>query len=379
MFENSNISVSSIQEIISSQISMLNGFKTLQNGQNVPYVVIGALCSKKSTWYENDTWYYNVPLKDIDDQQKTIFLNIPKSVINRININGYELIRVAGCIKVIYFKDQFLCRLSVFDIKIVGEENPKLTSANKVFSSFFKNITLNRNNFPAHQNLSIAVVVPQTGSSFDEFSGQLEFNGRINIEIDKIPTNVQSKTDILNTLKNIVNNNAKFYNMLVIARGGGDTEALEIFDDLEICELVSSFKGYKTIGIGHSRDRSLLELVVDYASDTPTAAGSHINQLIQQAEGVRGKFIYESKQYYENQISTLQQASTRTSKRLKNFQFFIVLLLIIICSLLYYVSSELKVIRQNGNLQTVESQQSNNTKLPETQSEKTTVKKKHHN
>lgn len=377
---NNSVSVSSIQEIISCQINMLNGFRISQNSQNVPYIVIGALCSKKSTWYENDTWYYNVPLKDLADTQKTIYLNIPKSIINSIEIKGHELIRVTGCIKIICLKDQFLCRFSAFDIKIVGEHNQKLTEANKVFTSFFKNIELNRNNFPVHQNLSIAVIVPQTGSSFDEFSRQLEFNSQISIETDKIQTNIQSKEDILKTLKNVINcnENSKFYNVLVIVRGGGNTEALEIFDDPDICELVSSFKGYKTIGIGHSRDRSLLELVVDNASDTPTAAGSHINQMIQNAEVIRKEFINESKQDYENQLLTLQQQNNGVSKKLKNLRYLIVLLVIVICSLMYYIGSELKMHQLDENSLRAEAAQNNDAKPLENPVGKV-VKKKHHN
>lgn len=243
------------------------------------------------------------------------------------------------------------------NINVVNQNDYELLETNKVFSSFFKSIEINHNEFPYYQELSIAVVVPQSGSSFEEFKNQITASD--NIYLEKIPTNIQDQELIIKTLKKIIDD--KQHNILAIVRGGGDQLSLDIFDDPDICELVAKFEGYKLIGIGHNRDRSLLELVVNYAADTPTAAGSYLNTLTANLESFKSKFIDDVKsemyqqqlddaRVFEQSISAVKLELTQKlsnsedkicdlTKKLSKLRYVILILIAFIAIFGYYIFS----------------------------------------
>lgn len=332
--EKCDLSVSSIQDIISYQANLLNGFKTELNGNYTAYTAIGALCSNRSEWFSTYYSYFNVPLKDLNNPQKIIYLSIPKDVADLCNLKGYEYISVTGYLTIITLKEKLETRFKVLNISIINKNNYTLIESNKVFSSFFKSIDLKRNNFPFYQQLSIAAIVPQTGSSFDEFSKQVELIN--NIRLERIPTNIQSKDLIIKTINNVMSTQ---YNVLVIIRGGGNQEVLDIFDDPDICELVAKFNGYKLIGIGHSRDHSLLDLVVDYSADTPTDAGAYINNITKNLESFRKEFINDAQFSFQQKLSDAELKNNILSKKIRNSQRIIIAIITFILAIGYYIYS----------------------------------------
>ena len=71
-------------------------------------------------------------------------------------------------------------------------------------------------------------------------------------------------------------------NVIAMIRGGGDSNALRIFDEDALLEKISALKIYRIAGIGHSADHNLINAVVDYSATTPTDAGQHLKEQLQQ-------------------------------------------------------------------------------------------------
>lgn len=344
-----NLSVSSIQEIISNQASTLEGFQKSVNGQKVPYMVAGAFVHSVSKWFLRDDMYYNVQLKDLDDPQKNIQLNIPVALVKKYDLKGYEFINAVGFIKIVYLSNsnQFSPRFHVLDIKVNKSSNQELIESNKVFSSFFKNIPLKQHNFPLYQHLSIAVIVPLSGSSFDEFTQQIKFNNSITFDIERISINIYSKHAIINAVNEVRGSDK--YNILVIARGGGDIETLDIFDDPDICESVAKFDGYKVIGIGHAVNQTLLDVIADYSAETPTAAGSHIKDVINALDFHKYKFITNSQFEMKQEITDLDKKNIELKNKLTKTYYIVAFLAISIIVAVYFLfSDESKVVKQDG-------------------------------
>lgn len=88
-----DLSVSSIQDILTYQANLVNGFKSELDDNRVMYTVYGKLCTNKSEWFTSNGWYYNVPLKDLNNPQKVILLNFPMALADTMcNLRGYEYI-----------------------------------------------------------------------------------------------------------------------------------------------------------------------------------------------------------------------------------------------------------------------------------------------
>ena len=67
--------------------------------------------------------------------------------------------------------------------------------------------------------------------------------------------------------------------VIVIIRGGGRTENLAPFDELDVLRAIIGCSKYLVTGIGHHEDHVLADDVADYVVATPTAAAIHVAKL----------------------------------------------------------------------------------------------------
>lgn len=65
-----------------------------------------------------------------------------------------------------------------------------------------------------------------------------------------------------------------FWDMVVIIRGGGSTSDLNGFDNLELARRVATFPLPVAVGIGHERDRNVLDELACIRCKTPTAVAA---------------------------------------------------------------------------------------------------------
>ncbi|MCE2471883.1 MAG: hypothetical protein J4G18_08280, partial [Anaerolineae bacterium] len=72
--------------------------------------------------------------------------------------------------------------------------------------------------------------------------------------------------------------------IIVIIRGGGRTENLAPFDELDVLRAIIGCSKYLVTGIGHHRDHVLADDVADYVVATPTAAAIHAADLCMRSQ-----------------------------------------------------------------------------------------------
>ncbi len=83
--------------------------------------------------------------------------------------------------------------------------------------------------------------------------------------------------DYSNRIISTINNIALIYEKLgiealIVARGGGSREDLILFDNEQISRVIANFPIPVITGIGHEDDLTVIDLVADHRSATPTAA-----------------------------------------------------------------------------------------------------------
>ncbi|WP_326909016.1 exodeoxyribonuclease VII large subunit [Sedimentibacter sp. MB31-C6] len=120
----------------------------------------------------------------------------------------------------------------------------------------------------------------------------------------------KAKENIINGIKYFNNNGS---DVILISRGGGSFEDLNVFNDLDIAEEV-----YKSIvpivtGIGHETDRTLTDYVADVYCHTPTAAAEKIIIGYKDIQDTLKALLFNLKQSTSNYLS-LKESELKTSR-----------------------------------------------------------------
>ena len=64
--------------------------------------------------------------------------------------------------------------------------------------------------------------------------------------------------------------------IVAVVRGGGDAASFAVFEDSRVLEALATCPAYRVLGLGHTANRTLAELLADHAASTPAAAGVHV-------------------------------------------------------------------------------------------------------
>jgi exodeoxyribonuclease VII large subunit len=105
--------------------------------------------------------------------------------------------------------------------------------------------------------------------------------------------------------------------MMLVVRGGGSRQELAGWDDLEVARALLSHPVPALIGIGHERDRSVLDDIARSAL-TPTAAArwvvDHVRVSVQQAERAFGRVAGLASRRLERSEATLRRSGERLAR-----------------------------------------------------------------
>lgn len=127
--------------------------------------------------------------------------------------------------------------------------------------------------------LRIAVISSEKAAGYGDFINQLEGNatGAVFYTLlfpaimqgDKTAASVISALDLVEASRTIAG-----WDCVVIIRGGGATTDMNGFDDLALARRVATFPIPVIVGIGHERDRCVLDEIACVRCKTPTAVAA---------------------------------------------------------------------------------------------------------
>ena len=121
----------------------------------------------------------------------------------------------------------------------------------------------------------VAVISAADAAGYGDFCHQLQSNsGGFRFRTQLFPAVMQgeqSPASIIAALQQIAAT-AELYDLVVIVRGGGATTDLRNFDDYSLAFHCANFPLPIIAGIGHTRDVSVVDMVVHTSVKTPTAA-----------------------------------------------------------------------------------------------------------
>ena len=121
----------------------------------------------------------------------------------------------------------------------------------------------------------VAVISAADAAGYGDFCHQLQSNsGGFRFRTQLFPAVMQgeqSPASIIAALQQIADT-TDLYDLVVIVRGGGATTDLRNFDDYSLAFHCANFPLPIIAGIGHTRDVSVVDMVVHTSVKTPTAA-----------------------------------------------------------------------------------------------------------
>lgn len=132
----------------------------------------------------------------------------------------------------------------------------------------------------------IAVISGAGAAGYGDFLKQLEENpGGFIFYTHLFPAAVQGQNtsrDVRRALQAIAGR-AELFDCVVIIRGGGASIDLNGFDDYELARAVALFPLPVIVGIGHERDRTVLDEIACVRCKTPTAVGAFLIERLSDA------------------------------------------------------------------------------------------------
>lgn len=125
----------------------------------------------------------------------------------------------------------------------------------------------------------VAVISSPTAAGYGDFVSQLENNPyNIRFDITLFPAVMQGEqveNSIISALDSIYAN-ADDFDVVVIIRGGGASSDLSGFDSYNLAYHCTQFPLPVLAGIGHERDRTVVDYVANVSVKTPTAAAQYL-------------------------------------------------------------------------------------------------------
>ncbi len=149
----------------------------------------------------------------------------------------------------------------------------------------------------------LAVISSEQAAGYEDFVHQLR-QTTYAIQTDLFPAVMQgehAENSLLKALDGVFDK-ADQYDAVVIIRGGGANTDLGCFDSYDLCCHCAQFPLPILTGIGHTRDISILDMVVHTALKTPTAVAAFvIDRFTMQQERI-GQLWLRLRQTAERQI-----------------------------------------------------------------------------
>lgn len=158
----------------------------------------------------------------------------------------------------------------------------------------------------------IGIITSRSGAAIRDILKTFE-SVRADFEIIVYNTLVQGEKSGKSIIGGLEFFNKNKADVILISRGGGSFEDLNVFNDIKVAEAVYGSNVPVVTGIGHETDRTLTDYVADVYCHTPTAAAERIIMGYKDIEEKLAGYMYTLKQSTRGRIA-LKQAELNSSK-----------------------------------------------------------------
>ncbi|NUG23332.1 exodeoxyribonuclease VII large subunit [Acinetobacter lactucae] len=207
----------------------------------------------------------------IQDTTGAIEVEIPKHLLSSFKNGSY--VEIHGVPTFNFFREQCTKRLKGYTIQAIEDDSSIQAFQSKLSTlDDLKKHRPKSHTFPNHFDLSVAVIY----SSASKVDIQKDFYNYLNeyrdeFNFDEKPVSLSNVEALSQVISSCVD-----HDVVVVIRGGGSSEAFDIFNDEKVLKAFSNLNGYRVVGLGHNSDVTLLDYLADHSAITPSDAGIHL-------------------------------------------------------------------------------------------------------
>ncbi|EPM4181158.1 exodeoxyribonuclease VII large subunit [Acinetobacter baumannii] len=219
---------------------------------------------------ENSKWSLVYDLI-IQDTTGAIEVEIPKHLLSSFKNGNY--VEIHGVPTFNFFREQCTKRLKGYTIQAIEDDSAIQAFQSKLSTlDDLKKHRPKSHTFPNQFDLLVAVIY----SSASKVDIQKDFYNYLNeyrdeFNFDEKPVSLSNVDALSNVISSCID-----HDVVVIIRGGGSSDAFDIFNDEKVLKAFSNLKGYRIVGLGHNSDVTLLDYLADHSAITPSDAGIHL-------------------------------------------------------------------------------------------------------
>ncbi len=172
-------------------------------------------------------------------------------------------------------------KLSAADIQL-GEQEEAVQSPvaqqGRMTLERLRSLSLWRVPFPDHQGAISITLIQSTSAAAQVAHDCMAELGKLGDAVTIFPlrVNMLDPVAIATAIRDAVSDD-----ILMIIRGGGDAADFEVFDDPRVVTALAEQKAHRVLGLGHTGNATLLDIVCDYSANTPAQAGAYVRERVQ--------------------------------------------------------------------------------------------------
>lgn len=207
----------------------------------------------------------------IQDTTGSIEVEISKHLLSSLKNGSY--VEIQGVPTFNFFREQCTKRLRGYAIRAIEEDSAIQALQSKLSTlDILKKHRPKSHTFPNQFDLSVAVIY----SSASKVDIQKDFYNYLNeyrdeFNFDEKPVSLSNVDALSHAISSCID-----HDVVVVIRGGGRSDAFDIFNDEKVLKAFSNLNGYRIVGLGHNSDVTLLDYLADHSAITPSDAGIHL-------------------------------------------------------------------------------------------------------
>ncbi|AWB09829.1 Exodeoxyribonuclease VII large subunit [Thermodesulfobium acidiphilum] len=169
---------------------------------------------------------------------------------------------------------------------------------------------------------NIALISSESAAGYEDFIRHLIYNEKgYNFNV-KLFSSVMQGKDVENSIISSLDAIAEYRNfeVVVIVRGGGSVGELDCFNSYNLAKKISQFPIPVLVGIGHDRDKTVLDYVAYEGFKNPTAVAHFLINRVEAFENQLKDKLYKifslSSEKIDREIKTVERVSIRIKEKI---------------------------------------------------------------
>lgn len=229
--------------------------------------------------------YYGA--KIVDDGGSQANVEILASLVASRGVLPGHLVIATGRLAVRSTNYGLEVRLVATDIELGDQEQAAKTEVaqqGRMTIERLRSIPMRRVPFPDRDSVSVTLIHSNSAAAqvTQDCMAELSKLGD-SVGVFPVKVNMLDPVAIATAIRD-----ANSDDIVMIIRGGGDAADFEVFDDPRVVTALSSQQAHRVVGLGHTGNATLLDLVCDFSANTPAQAGAYVRERVQQRQRLLG-------------------------------------------------------------------------------------------